>query len=194
MKMFCTNCGNELSEGAAFCTACGKKVEVEPAQPEVPVQQEAPQEMPVMQENVQPAPQPIPVPVPIPVQQQAPVQQYAPVQQQAPMQQYVPMQQQAPVQMNNTVNVVGTGYFFGMALVYALPIIGWIVCIVTCFAPRNKSRKNYALSVLIWKLIGLLFLILLYLAVRELFETVLELFTDALGLGDSSIFDMIEFY
>lgn len=42
--MFCQNCGNQLTEGAAFCGQCGAKV-AEPAAPQQPTY-EAPQSAP----------------------------------------------------------------------------------------------------------------------------------------------------
>lgn len=39
--MFCRQCGTELNDQAAFCTACGKAVAAEPARPEAqPVYQQ----------------------------------------------------------------------------------------------------------------------------------------------------------
>lgn len=63
--MFCTNCGQQVADGATFCTACGCKlgayVEQEPI-PQAPVQQEPVQQIPVQQIPVQQIPvQQVPV-------------------------------------------------------------------------------------------------------------------------------------
>ncbi len=71
--MFCSNCGNQIRDGAKFCGKCGTPVEEEPA----------------------PAPQPAeitPAPASHPAQQAAPQQTVAP---QAPV--FTPPTQQAPV-------------------------------------------------------------------------------------------------
>ena len=43
---------------------------------------------------------------------------------------------------------VGFWAFFGLLILFALPFIGWIACIVFCFAPENKSMKNFAREML----------------------------------------------
>lgn len=43
--MFCTKCGNEISEGAKFCTGCGAPVKNEPTQVE-PAANQAPEPQP----------------------------------------------------------------------------------------------------------------------------------------------------
>ena len=50
---------------------------------------------------------------------------------------------------------VGTGTYFGLMLLFALPVVGFILCIVMCFAPKNKSLKSFAGATLIWMVIGL---------------------------------------
>jgi len=51
---------------------------------------------------------------------------------------------------------VGTGYFFGMMLVYAIPIIGWIACILTALKGKQQTKKNFAKAMMIWLIIGLI--------------------------------------
>ena len=69
-----------------------------------------------------------------------------------------PVQQAAPVQaqplplMDGTV---GTGYFFGMMLVYAIPIVGWVACILTALKGKHQTKKNFAKAMMIWLIIGL---------------------------------------
>ena len=50
---------------------------------------------------------------------------------------------------------VGTGYFFGMMLVYAIPIVGWIACILTALKGKHQTKKNFAKAMMIWLIIGL---------------------------------------
>ena len=50
---------------------------------------------------------------------------------------------------------VGTGYFFGMMLVYAIPIVGWIACILTALKGKHQTKKNFAKAMMIWIIIGL---------------------------------------
>ncbi len=43
-----------------------------------------------------------------------------------------------------------------MQLVFALPFIGWIICIICAFAPKNESKKHFARAILIWGIVGLI--------------------------------------
>ena len=52
--------------------------------------------------------------------------------------------------------VVTTGAFFGLNLLFSLPAIGWIICLIMAFAPKNKNIKNFARSKLIWIAIGII--------------------------------------
>jgi len=51
---------------------------------------------------------------------------------------------------------VGTGYFFGMILLYAIPIVGWIACILTALKGKHQTKKNFAKAMMIWLIIGLI--------------------------------------
>ena len=62
----------------------------------------------------------------------------------------------APTAPDPTNKVVGTGTYFGLMLLFALPIIGFIACIIMCFAPKNKNIKHFARANLIWAIIGLI--------------------------------------
>lgn len=136
MAKFCTGCGMELTDGLMFCTGCGTKVP-EGAPAEAPaVKEEIPAEEKVVKEPVMVQAQP---------EQQ---QQYIPPQQQ----QYTPPMQALQQAENHSAS---TAHFFWMMLVYALPLIGWIICIVMAFAPKNESKKHFARAILIWGIVGI---------------------------------------
>ena len=136
MAKFCTGCGKELTDGLMFCTGCGTKVP-EGAPAEAPaVKEEIPAEEKVVKEPVTVQAQP---------EQQ---QQYIPPQQQ----QYTPPMQALQQAENHSAS---TAHFFWMMLVYALPLIGWIICIVMAFAPKNESKKHFARAILIWGIVGI---------------------------------------
>ena len=148
MAKFCGQCGSELKEGATFCGECGAKV-TQQAQP-------APQ----VEEIVRPAPQqPVyvqaePQPQPVYVQPiQRPVAQ-APVYTQ-------PVEQEQPKKGlfgfgkkdDNMSETVKTSFYFWMSFLYAIPVIGWVICLFNAFINGNKSKRNHAratiLSVLV---------------------------------------------
>ena len=82
----------------------------------------------------------------------APAQQTQPAVSPQPVQQAAPVQAQPVPLMDGTV---GTGYFFGMMLVYAIPIVGWVVCILTALKGKHQTKKNFAKAMMIWLIIGL---------------------------------------
>lgn len=61
---------------------------------------------------------------------------------------------QAVTEMNTKV---GTFTYFGLILLFAIPVIGWIACLVMCFASKNDNIKSFARAVLIWLIIGVAF-------------------------------------
>jgi len=66
------------------------------------------------------------------------------------------VQQTAAAQAPLADGTVGAGYFFGMILVYAIPIVGWIVCILTALKGKHQTKKNFAKAMMIWLIIGLI--------------------------------------
>lgn len=49
---------------------------------------------------------------------------------------------------------VSTAYYFWMMLLFAVPVIGLIVCLVTAFSGEDASRKNFSRAALIWIVVG----------------------------------------
>lgn len=60
--------------------------------------------------------------------------------------QFVPQAQPAPKNNVEMAPVVSPGKFFGLTLLFSLPVIGFIMLIVMSIAPENKTIRNYARS------------------------------------------------
>ncbi len=143
MARFCTGCGKELADGLMFCTGCGTKVpESTPAEADA-IKEEVRAAAEVKQEPVIVQEQPI----------QQPQQQYIPPQNTQPQQ----PPQQPPMQASQLAenHSASTAHFFWMMLVYSLPLIGWLICIIMAFAPKNESKKHFARAILIWGIVGI---------------------------------------
>lgn len=98
-----------------------------------------------------------------------------------------------PMQGAPAQQPVSMGTFFGLQLLFAIPVIGWIVCIIMTFAPKNQTLKNYARAMLIWIVIGLLLALCLSLFLQwvgtmipEWIEAVSNELPGAYPAGDSA--------
>lgn len=96
--------------------------------------------------------------------------------QQAPKAKAQPAAVQAqPVYMpNGGAAVVGTGYYFGMMLLFAVPVIGWILCLVTAFTSKNPNKKNFAKAMLIWLVIGIILSVAMFFIIQWASTMVME--------------------
>ena len=178
MAKFCTECGKEIREGVAFCTECGAKAPADPAVETTETVTEAKETK-----------------VETPVVHTPPAQSYQPQQQippQPPQQAYPQPQQvyaqpvyQQPIYAqpaaDPTTKVASTGTYFGLMLLFALPIIGFIACIIMAFAPKNKNIKHFARAMLIWTIIGLVIGGLLVAGLMALSNVLTDLINQATG-------------
>ena len=72
--------------------------------------------------------------------------------------------------------VASTSSFFWFSLLYSLPIIGFICSIIFSFASKNYNSRNYARSILVWYLLGViavLLVIVLLIALSLIFGVTL---------------------
>ena len=130
MEKVCEKCGTVMDSHVKFCTECGAKVETIKVEPNP--------NQPRPQQQCAPAPQPRP-------QQCGPAPQPRPQQQCGPAPQPRP-QQPRPQQPNQdkTTKVVGMAAYFGMILLFASPLVGFIACILMAVLPKNKNVKNFS--------------------------------------------------
>ena len=63
-----------------------------------------------------------------------------------------------------TDEVVGLGTYFGLTVLFAIPVIGLIASFIVIFTSKNKNIKNYAKATTIWLAISLLIGIILVFA------------------------------
>ena len=145
MAKFCTECGKEIAQGVAFCTECGTKAPADPA----PTVTEAVTE--AKDTNVE-----------------------TPVVHTPPAQSYQAQQTYTQPAADPTSKVVGTGAYFGLMLLFALPIIGFIACIIMAFAPKNKNIKHFARAMLIWTVIAVVLLGILVAVISLLTNSLMD--------------------
>lgn len=151
--MICSKCGAVLEDGTKFCVACGNPVE-EPVQAPV----EAPAEAPV-----------------------APVEPVAPA---APVPPVAPTYYQPqPVQKEFTKDdlpeqykPLGAWSYFGLQILFSIPIVGLVFLIVFSFSRGNLNRRSFARSYWCWWVVVAALLVLLFVfgfGIRDLIEEIM---------------------
>lgn len=134
MSKKCVNCGAELDDSVLFCTECGTKLD--------PVTDT------VKEFGQAPAAPVAAAPAPAPAAQPEPRNNYG----------YAPAAPAAPgVEM---APVVKTSGFFWLDVLYVLPVIGLVACIIICAAAKNPNIRHHAASKLVEILVGIILTIL----------------------------------
>ncbi len=117
--MICANCGSEINAGAKFCTICGAAATEQPVVEDVVQAAE-----PVAEASV----------VAAPVYQE-PVYT-APTQQQAKQKNKIPAE----------YSPLSPWAYFGLQILFSVPIVGFVFLIVFSFNKSNLNRRNFARS------------------------------------------------
>jgi hypothetical protein len=153
---FCTECGANVPDGVKFCTECGKLMGE--AAEAAPAYTAPPPQVP-----------PIYAPQPAPGFQSASA--YG---------------TDAPPPKGSKYAVIGTGGYIGTMILFAIPVIGWLVCIITAFAGKNMNRRNFARAMLILLIIGIIIGVALYFVFNWASEVIMEYLNEATegALGD----------
>ena len=76
-------------------------------------------------------------------------------------------------------------------ILFAVPVIGFIACIIMAFAAKNKNIRNYARATLIWMIIAFVLLAILIALVSALANKLIDYIYQSTGgsFGDfGSIF------
>ena len=70
---------------------------------------------------------------------------------------------------------VSTAYYFWMMLLFAIPVVGLIVCLVTAFSGEDASRKNFSRAVLIWILVAIVLSIIVAIAIAAVGGSIMNI-------------------
>ena len=142
--MKCASCGKELAAGAKFCPACGTSTAPAPIVPE-------PTPEPVPEFVYEPAPEPTPIPEFVYEPAPEPAKKAAP----APV---IP----APVAAKPEVKLLGPWGYFGLQILFSIPVIGFILLIVFSFDNSHLNRRNFARSYWCGLIIWLILIVVLF--------------------------------
>ena len=92
------------------------------------------------------------------------------------------------VACDKSIKPVSYGEFLGILWLFAIPVVGWIACLICMFAPKKKGLKNYARAVVTWAVVKLVILVLVALLAVNLFSSsIMPMINDALGTQFSDI-------
>ena len=180
MANTCMKCGNELRDGAAFCTQCGTRVaSAIPSRPAV-------NPVPAQQRSRRTASQS--------------TQRVAPQSMQRPVSQAVPQAVASSARYDEpqrtpkkpAAQIVGTGAFFGLLFLFSIPVIGWLACIIMAFAHKNPNVRHFARAILIWLIIALIISFLTGLAINALIRSATPYVEQITSVGASEFSGLIE--
>lgn len=80
-----------------------------------------------------------------------------------------------PVSTPPAVQPVSTAYYFWMMLLFTVPVVGLIVCLVTAFSGDDTSRKNFSRAVLIWILVAIVLSIIVAIAIAAVGGSIMNI-------------------
>ncbi len=173
MAKFCTECGKEIASGVAFCTECGTKAPDDPATETTETTETIETTETVSEVKTEPKVETKPEAA----IHTAPTQNNYQAQQTQPVYQQPPITQASP---DPASKVVGTGAYFGLMLLFALPIIGILSVIIMSFAAKNKNIKHFARANLIWSIIAFVLFIAVIIGIIVIGNSVIEYIKQAL--------------
>lgn len=190
MARFCTNCGRMLNENARFCPECGVQLK----------QAVTPSEQPPVTENEYTQPFEVQAPereeakeIPLqPVEEEPAV--FCTAEPEQPEQPQQPARQEPPVQPafecrkeDNTAWISSVMSYFGLMLLFSIPVVGLIACIIMSFTLKNKNTRNFARAALIFIVVCLLILCMLTAAGIALWNEIIAALEEEYGISFSAV-------
>ena len=179
---FCTECGTNVPDDVKFCTSCGKPIKAVPkmdaaAQEAAARPSAAAYSLPPGRVAAAYSPPPgqaaaaySPPPVPAAVTYGSPPGQAA--------------ADTTPL-AGSRYAVMSTGAFILLSILFAIPLIGQIACIIMAFGAKNLNRRNFARATLIFMIIGLVISVVLYFVGRWVLEAAASYLSEAGGFSPS---------
>lgn len=168
----CDKCGVANADDAAFCTGCGAVFSAGVSsytnsnssyeQPSYTQPTQSPFVQPVYSQPAQPA--------------QSQVQQYVQPIYTQPVQPVMPYSQYGVVNENMLppeYRPVTIGQYIGYSFLFGIPIIGFIMLLITAFGSEDKiSLKNYAKAILLLQVILVAIYFVLFLFAATIFDEI----------------------
>lgn len=130
MAKYCTECGHELNPDELFCPSCGKAVNSEECDTSGAYDNTGAAD-PSSEENIS-------------------VEKHDVIPPSVDNGHGTSHKDKNSAASGTSCGTIGTGTYFFLLLLYALPVVGPVACIVSAIAPKNASLKNFARAILLW--------------------------------------------
>ena len=135
----CSNCGLEFDDKLTICPQCGAAKYVD-TKNDVTAEKEHVEEAKNISENKEDV---------ISVNEEKPISKPQVNQQQSKM----TSNKKSVDNGTPFPKPISTAGFFWTMFLFGIPVIGWIICVLTAFIAKNDNRRNFARANLIWLLI-----------------------------------------
>lgn len=194
----CNICGAELLSDKKFCTECGAPSPEAMSEPKLvqspapePTQFPPPEAPAPVTTAAAPAPAPAAAPVaPPPQTAQQPTAPPAPAPAPEPKK---PARAEKPPRTiaTGTPDVMSTLSFIGHSILFSIPIIGYIICLITAFASKKPNKRNFARAMLIFIIIGIVLALIAYFITNWIVGVASDYITEMSGqlVGDGKGFN-----
>ena len=187
----CTTCGTELPPDKKFCTECGAPSPEAMSEPKL-----------VSSPPIEPAPFPPPA-APNPAAEPTPATTSAPASVAVaappvpppaePSKPAKPTKPEKPPRAAATVtpDVMSTLSYIGHSILFSIPILGYIICLITAFASKKPNKRNFARAMLIFIIIGIVLASIAYFVTNWAVGVAREYITEVTGqlIGDGESFN-----
>ena len=70
--------------------------------------------------------------------------------------------------------ITDSGNYIVMMLLFSIPVVGWIACIIMSVASKNRNRRNFAKAMLVFLIIGIVLAVIGYFLFSWVWEVVVE--------------------
>lgn len=104
----------------------------------------------------------------------------------------IPAEATKPAICDESTKPVKVRTYFGLFILFAIPVIGWLACAIMMFAPKSKSLKNYARAFMVKLVLQLAVISLIAVSLVAVFNNmILPSINDTLGTRFTSINELI---
>ena len=87
-----------------------------------------------------------------------------------------------------THGVIGVGGYVGLMILFGIPVVGWIICIIMANVSKNLNRRNFARATLILIVIMIALSVVMYFIIGWIWEVFLEYAQGYTGEASGGLF------